>query len=208
VKKLLSLFFILTSIIIATFLLLPTMEQRITERLSDTGSLRTYSLWSFIFLTADIILPVPSSMIMILNGKVLGAVAGGTLSLCAGMCCSLIGFAVGRRSKKWADRFFSAAQIKESEVLFERYGKHFIGFSKALPILSETVSVYCGATDTNLKMFLSYSLLGHLSVSVVYGCIGNYFTALDSWAVSFLVIAFTLAVGRLLPVLFRRRSAS
>src|ERR1044071_237326 len=56
-------------------------------------------------LVADVVLPVPSSVIMIAHGALFGIWTGSLLSLAGSTGCSLAGFAIGRAGRETVRRF-------------------------------------------------------------------------------------------------------
>ena len=163
---------------------------------------------SFVFLVADILLPTPSSLIMILNGKMLGPAGGALLSLAASMIASAIGFYIGQKTAKGFNRFFSAKEIKLGNELFEKYGILSIAVSKGIPILSEAVSFLSGNTSIPFKKFLFYSLLGNLPVSIIYAYVGSYASTSNSWLISGLVIGLTLCIFFVFRFVLKRKVGS
>lgn len=205
-KKLLSLFIFCSFIIIAVFLMFGDMEKLVEVNLHSTQSLFMYSLLSFSFLTADIILPVPSSLVMILNGEVLGFPAGAALSLVSGVLSSCIGFYLGRRSNPLINKFFSQKDREISDRLFNKFGNMAITISKALPIISEAVSVVSGTTSVTFRNFLYYSIAGHFIVSVIYAYAGSLSSTLNSNLVAAIIMASALFIGWLMQFMMRRKN--
>ncbi|MGB5929970.1 MAG: hypothetical protein WBH03_17445, partial [Cyclobacteriaceae bacterium] len=96
-KKLLLPTLVVAVIVIATFLLLPGLEAYFTDLLEGSRQHPgTYALLSGLVLCSDILLPVPSSIVMYTNGYVLGIGGGAALSMLAVMVSSLIGYGLGR----------------------------------------------------------------------------------------------------------------
>lgn len=181
------------------------MEKLVEVNLHSTQSLFTYALLSFFFLTADIILPVPSSLVMILNGEVLGFAVGAALSLVSGVLSSCIGFYLGRKSNPLINKFFSPKDREISDRLFHKFGNVAITISKALPIISEAVSVVSGTTAITFKNFLYYSIAGHFIVSVIYAYAGSLSSKLNSNLVAAIIIAAALFIGWIMQFIMRRK---
>ncbi|HPP88311.1 MAG TPA: hypothetical protein PLM75_10680, partial [bacterium] len=73
------------------------MESYFSALLRDVSANHVaYSFISFLVLTSDIVLPVPSSIVMYLNGYVLGILIGSLVSLISLLVSSIIGYFVGR----------------------------------------------------------------------------------------------------------------
>jgi uncharacterized membrane protein YdjX (TVP38/TMEM64 family) len=193
-KRLLSLFFFIALLIIGSFLLFSDFESRTETWVHSTGSVWAYSLVSFLLLAGDILLPVPSSLLLLLNGKVLGLLPGAFLSLAGGMTCSLIGYYLGHQSTGLVNRFFSKEEIASGNRLFQRYGRFSIALSKSMPVLSETISFLSGCSGTPLKAFLFNSFIGHLFISVTYAILGHFAVAYNSHLLAGIVIGSVLLI--------------
>ncbi|WP_205500740.1 TVP38/TMEM64 family protein [Rufibacter psychrotolerans] len=204
-KKLLSTLFFCCLLVLTTFLLLGPLEAWMELTLDSERSKITYSVVSFCFLASDILLPVPNSLIMLLNGKVVGVFWGTLLSLFSGLLSSLLGFYLGRKANPWLGRMFSGHEEEASSALFQRYGKTAIALSKALPVLSEAVSFVSGTTSTSLKDFLVYSVAGHLVVSLVYAYAGSQFQALDPGLLAIMVMGCALVLSWLLQRTLKKK---
>jgi hypothetical protein len=72
---LLIIFLICCVLITTTFLLFGDLENWIIANANSEQLISTYILLSFSFLALDTFLPVPSSLLMILNGEILGTPA-------------------------------------------------------------------------------------------------------------------------------------
>lgn len=207
-KRFLSLLFFVSLIIIITFLLFSDFENTIQIWVNSAGSVWTYSAISFGLLAGDVLLPVPSSLLMILNGKVLGVFAGASLSLVAGMTASLIGFYLGHKSTSFVNRFFSEKDIAAGNRFFNRFGSFSIAISKFIPILSETISFISGCSDISLKNFLVNSLTGHLLIAVIYAFIGHFAVAYNSNVLAGIVIGSVLLTTWVLGMIGKRKKES
>jgi len=197
-KKLISIFLFVSLFVIATFLLFADFENYVALHLDKTENLIAFSGLSFVYLLSDIVLPVPSSLIMILNGKILGFIFGSLLSFFAGLTSSSIGFYLGRRSQHFLNRFFSTADISKANKFMHKSGKFAVALSRAIPILSETVAVLSGTTNMRFPDFFIYSLLGHAIVSAVYGWVGAFAADLNGNLITLVAVTGTLLISWLL----------
>jgi uncharacterized membrane protein YdjX (TVP38/TMEM64 family) len=66
-------------------------------------------------LVADVVLPVPSSLVMVAHGALFGVVIGTFLSLLGSVGAALFGFAIGRRGGKFLERFVTAGERERAE---------------------------------------------------------------------------------------------
>ena len=63
-------------------------------------------------LVADVLLPVPSSLVMVAHGALFGVVMGTLLSLLGSMGAALFGFVIGRRGGKLLERIVTAGRAR------------------------------------------------------------------------------------------------
>lgn len=205
-KKVVSILFFCSVLILLLFLLFGKVEDWIGNQLHSQESKIRYSLLSSLFLTSDILLPVPSSLVMILNGKVLGVWAGSLVSFLSGLASSSIGYYIGKTSHPFLDRFFSEEEKVAGNRLFNRYGDTAIIMSKALPVFSEAVSLLSGTSAFSFRRFFLYSAIGHLIISLAYGLLGNYAGSLNSSMVSGLVMLSAPVIAWIVNRLMRLNS--
>ncbi|MBM3812458.1 MAG: VTT domain-containing protein [Acidimicrobiia bacterium] len=127
-------------------------------------------LISFLLLAADVVLPVPSSLLMVANGALLGASAGAAVSLAANLVSSALGFWIGRRASAWlAPRSLPLTQAQD---WLNRWGVLAIAASRPVPLLAESVSIVAGSTPLSWQTLLLASLAGSAPASVVYAYAG------------------------------------
>ncbi|QNF33960.1 VTT domain-containing protein [Adhaeribacter swui] len=207
-KRLLYIFLCCCILIIITFLLFGDLENRITTYVHSEQSVVTFTFLSLGFLAFDTLLPVPSSLLMILNGKVLGFLGGSLVSWAGSLVSSVLGFYLGRSANPLFDKFFSAQDKTFSNNFFRKYGNMALLVSKALPILSEAVSFVAGTTAMSFKTFLLYSALGHLIISLVYGYLGSFSNSLHSGLITVIIILSTVFLGWLVQYFLKNKQES
>lgn len=204
-KKLFSVFFLCCFFVLILFFLFGGYEEQLTLLLESRKNQNIYWIVSFAVLSSDIFIPVPSSVVMVLNGKVLGFFFGMLLSTTSGLVSSAIGFYLGRKSESFIDRFFSEKQQKVSSDLFQKYGLAAITLSKALPIISEAVSFLSGTTAISFRKFLWYSFIGHLIISAVYAYAGSFSSSIDSNLLSGGIIIAVLGLFYVIDMLINKK---
>ena len=145
-------------IIIAVFLMFGDMEKLVEVNLHSTQSLFTYALLSFFFLncryhTSGSFQPRDDP-------------ERRSVGFCC-WCCPVTGvrsfvelyrFYLGRKSNPLINKFFSPKDREISDRLFHKFGNVAITISKALPIISEAVSVVSGTTAITFKTFSTIPL--------------------------------------------------
>ncbi len=125
-------------------------------------------------LAADVVLPVPSSLIMLLSGAAFGVFWGGMISLAGSLAGEWLGFELVRRYGRRA----SSAIIGDDELarlgaFFDRYGTAAIVMTRPLPIVMETFSVVAGLSAMSRWTFLAASLAGTAPIVFVYAYAGS-----------------------------------
>jgi uncharacterized membrane protein YdjX (TVP38/TMEM64 family) len=195
-RRLLSLALFCFIIVVMIFLIFGEGEDMVIQNLVQQGQRWRYISLSFFMLAGDVILPVPSSLVMIANGKILGMAGGALLSFLAGMVSSCIGFLLGRFAGSRVSGFFSEPEKRAGDLLFERFGAFAVIVSKCLPILSEVLSFVSGTTSMSMNRFLRYSIIGHAIISLMYAAVGAYAQEMgNSQLISAGIIAGVLIIG-------------
>lgn len=131
------------------------------------------ALVSIGLLTADIAIPVPSSLVMLANGALFGIVGGAAISLAGGLLAFLIGFVLGRRGGPLVDRLFRSDQVERADRMLRRWGPVVIAASRPLPLLAETVAVVAGTSSLAPRRAVPAAAAGLLPVAVVYAVAGS-----------------------------------
>jgi uncharacterized membrane protein YdjX (TVP38/TMEM64 family) len=153
-------------------------------------------------LVTDVVLPVPSSLVMIAHGALFGAVVGAALSLVGGVGATLVGYGLGR----WAGpptlrKVCSVAERERAGRLVDRWGLLAIVVTRPVPLLAETVAVVAGAQRLGLPRVALASVVGVLPAAALYavaGAIGwSGATDLAVFGLVLLVAVLMWVVGRM-----------
>lgn len=162
-------------------------------------------------LIADVLLPVPSSLVMVAHGALFGIVAGTLLSLAGSLGAALVGFAIGRRGGRFMERIVPAHERAKANYLLERWGSLAIIVTRPVPVLAETVTIIAGASSLTWTKLMSASVFGSLTPAFLYALTGAAVANFQSTALMFgvvlLVATLFWMVGRLVePIIPRERS--
>ncbi|HVQ36445.1 MAG TPA: VTT domain-containing protein, partial [Pyrinomonadaceae bacterium] len=160
-------------------------------------------------LIADVVLPVPSSLVMVAHGALFGVVVGTLLSLLGSLGAALFGFAIGRRGGKVLERLVTPAERARADYLLTRWGTLAIIVTRPIPLLAETVAIIAGTSRMSWASIACASLVGSLPPALLYALTGAAVANFQSTALMFgvvLVVAglFWLA-GRLLESILMTR---
>jgi uncharacterized membrane protein YdjX (TVP38/TMEM64 family) len=128
-------------------------------------------------LIADVVLPVPSSLVMIAHGALFGIWTGTLLSLIGSVGCSLAGFAMGRAGREKVRRFVTDAEYARASRLLDRWGMAGIVATRPVPILAEVMSIIAGTTPSMSWWQITISsIAGCLPPAIAYAIAGHMAT--------------------------------
>lgn len=208
----------LTVSIIAVFLLFGNFEEVAEKEITQLEGV-VFAIVSGFLLVSDVLLPVPSSLIMILNGKVLGFVGGLGLSFAGGMAGALVGYSIGRGGGILARQWFERYRDTGDAFLSSGYAQYGVAASRAIPVFAEVVSITAGVHKMPLRQFLLFTSVGQLIVSAIYAACGTWLSGSNgnltsvwvilavlgaSWFVRRLFLKFSNPPGSYAPVLSQK----
>jgi uncharacterized membrane protein YdjX (TVP38/TMEM64 family) len=171
-------------LILITFFLFRDMETYFIDQLNALiTNQKLYVFFSFLILFSDIVLPVPSSIVMYLNGFVLGIPAGAILSLISLMGTALVGYWIGNISNR-GRRMLPA---NNSGILLSKYGALAILMTRGIPVLSESICIVCGYRRFPIKNYLLLNFAGYLPICIIYAVFGSWGSEKNLFFISFAV---------------------
>ena len=141
-------------------------------------------------LVADVLLPVPASLVMIAHGALFGVVGGTVLSLVGAVGAALFGFALGRRGGPLLDRLVTADERRRADSLLQDWGDLAIIVTRPVPILAETLSILAGASPMSWGRMVLATLAGSVPAALIYALAGATARSLDNVA-----LVFGLVIG-------------
>ncbi len=162
-------------------------------------------------LIADVLLPVPSSLVMVAHGALFGVWIGTLLSLLGSVGAALFGFAIGRRGGKLLERIVSPAERKRADHLLARWGALAIVVTRPIPLLAETVAIMAGASlSLSWGRMALAALVGSLPPALLYALTGATVANVQSTSLMFGVVLLVTGsfwlIGRFLePYLDARK---
>ncbi|HEV8486674.1 MAG TPA: VTT domain-containing protein [Blastocatellia bacterium] len=136
-------------------------------------------------LIADIVLPVPSSLVMIAHGAIFGAMIGTLLSLIGSVGAAIAGFAIGRRGGSLLERLVPAEERARVDRLLIRWGALAIVVSRPVPLLAETVAIMSGASPMSWRRAILASIAGSFPPALLYALTGSVAASFESGALMF-----------------------
>jgi uncharacterized membrane protein YdjX (TVP38/TMEM64 family) len=136
-------------------------------------------------LTTDVVLPVPSSGVMLLNGLLFGVWIGAALSVVGSVGCAAVGFWMGRAGSPWVRRLVTPEQHDRAARLLERWGALAIVATRPVPVLAETVSILAGSSKLRWSTAMLASLVGALPAALAYALAGSAAASLKAGTLVF-----------------------
>ena len=155
-----------------------------------------------VLLLSDILLPVPSSIVSIGAGFLLGFINGTIVSFIGMTAGSLLGYALGKGSSatmKWLD----AGTRQSMEKFFRRYGRWAIILARPVPVLAEASVFFAGISKMDFRSFILVSTLSNLGISLMYAAVGSYAVSVNSILLAFAGAIILPGIALLLEKRFR-----
>ena len=146
-------------------------------------------------LVADVLLPIPSSIISIASGGVLGF-AWGTVASTLGMSLACVtGYGLGRWATPRARRLVGDRDATSLASTFARHGDWIVIASRAVPVLAESSTILAGIARMPVTPFALFTSLANIGISAVYASVGAH--AADARSLLPAVAGTLLAAGPL-----------
>jgi uncharacterized membrane protein YdjX (TVP38/TMEM64 family) len=171
-----ALFAVLLAIIVVPFLLFEETLLAWVASLRDGGYAAAAVALAFVgLLVADILAPVPSSLVGVALGASFGSVSG-TLLVWLGLTGgTLIGYAAGRRlGRPLVRASVGGRDLAGLDRLVARHGLWALAFLRAVPVMAEASVILAGAGALRFRAFLAVMALSNLGVAFVYAQIGVF----------------------------------
>ncbi len=160
-------------------------------------------------LVADVLVPVPSSLVMVAHGALFGVAVGTTLSLTGSVGATLFGFAIGRRGGRVMERLVTPAERERADRLLKRWGALAIIVTRPVPLLAETVAIMSGTSSLGWWSVTGAALAGSLPPALLYAITGASVADLQNTTLVFglvmlIAVAFWVFGRWVEPYLTRR----
>lgn len=149
---------------------------------------------------ADVVLPVPGTVVMSALGFMYGPVYGGLLACVGSMASGMVAYGLCRLiGERFARRLLGDLDFEKGKLLFARGGGWMVALSRALPILPEAVACTAGLVRMPFGRFVVSLGCGSVPMGFLFGWIGAAGREAPGWA-----LGFSLGVPVLLWLVARR----
>jgi uncharacterized membrane protein YdjX (TVP38/TMEM64 family) len=159
-----------------------------------------------LLLASDVVLPIPSSVVMISLGALYGVALGATLSFIGRFGMAVLGFALGRAGAPIVVKLIGHSREQHADDLVSRWGALSIILSRPVPLLAEAVVLAAGAARMPWKTALPAALIGSAPEAVVYGAVGTVATSAANGALVWLGFLIVGSAFRIVELMLRRRA--
>jgi uncharacterized membrane protein YdjX (TVP38/TMEM64 family) len=155
-------------------------------------------------LIADVVLPVPSSLVMVAHGALFGVWWGTTLSLLGSVGAAIFAFAIGRRGGKLMERVVTPAECARASNILARWGTLAIIVTRPVPLLAETVAIMAGTSSMTWRNLIVASFAGSLPPALLYALTGAAVANFQNTALMFGVVLLVAGLFWLAGVVFHQ----
>ena len=138
-------------------------------------------------LVADIILPVPSSVVMLAHGAVFGVVPGALLSLLGRTGNAVVGVLLGRSAGSLLGRR-TVGEQGQGSALVARWGLAAVVLTRPVPVLAESTLVAAAAVGLPPAAVIGAAVVGAVPEAVLYAVAGHLSASHASAAVVFVAV--------------------
>ena len=152
-------------------------------------------------LAGDVVLPVPSTLVMMAHGALFGVTLGTALSLVGSTVSALVGFAIGRSGGPLLARLVPESERQRAYALLSRWGGLAVLVTRPVPIVAETVAILAGTSPMGWGRMVLATLAGALPASLLYALAGATAATFDN---ALLVLALVLVMAGVFWALGRR----
>lgn len=148
------------------------------DHLWTMNRLESYGQWAWLvglgLLASDLLLPLPSTVVMSGLGYVYGVALGGLLAASGAFGSAVIAYALCRwMGEPMARRLAGERGLAEGQALFDRCGGWIVALSRWLPLIAEIVACLAGMTRMPWKRFLFAAGCGCLPLGFAFAWVGH-----------------------------------
>lgn len=146
-------------------------------------------------LAADVVLPVPASIVMTLLGAAFGPLWGALLATVGSLASFGLGLLLGRSGRSALRRLVPPSELERAAALVARWGLLAIVLTRTLPILAEATAIAVGASSPRVRDPRLAALAGTLPVALVYAAAGSLISGIRASVVIFVALVVVAGVS-------------
>jgi uncharacterized membrane protein YdjX (TVP38/TMEM64 family) len=146
--------------------------------------------WIFVavvaLLAADVVLPVPSSLVSTAAGASLGFALGSVASIAGMTLCAQVGYLAGRRiGARIVCRIVSSNALTIASQRLEDRATTALIIMRPVPVLAEASVLMAGVLRVNPIRFFVTTFLANIGISVAYCAVGALALEWNSFVAAF-----------------------
>ena len=197
----------LAAIVLPFALFAESMDRWTLQQLRAQAGPLAIASWVVVLLMADILLPVPASLVSTLSGALLGLVAGFTTSLVGMTLTCQIGYALGRwYGAPLAHRLIADEEMARVSKQVDRRGMWAFAMLRPIPVLAEASAFWAGVMQVNPVRFSLVTLIANAGLAILYAAVGA--AAIPAGSVTVILAAAIALPAFALLIGFRRSGAA
>lgn len=165
---------VITAIVVVPWLLFGERFDQLTRALMEDPSSQLFAAAAgALLLAADVVFPIPSTVVVSLLGGLLGAL-NGTIAGAAGLTLGCVaGYALGRSiGHDLALRTMGSEDFAYLSGLLGRHGVVILALCRPVPVLAEASVIAAGVTGVSVSKVLLVTTLANVGFSAVYAGLG------------------------------------
>ncbi len=148
------------------------------EHLWTIAKLESFGSWAWLvglaLLVGDLLIPVPSTVIMSGLGYVYGVTLGGVLASLGALGSAVTGYTLCRwMGEPMAARLAGERGLNQGRSVFDRCGSWLVALSRWLPVLAEVIACLAGMTRMSRKRFLFAASCGCIPMGFAFAWVGH-----------------------------------
>ncbi|AKI98755.1 Hypothetical protein AA314_00382 [Archangium gephyra] len=176
---------LLTAILVPFFLWEDRIQAATTAFLQMPHSRWLIALALAGLLAADIVLPVPSSLVNLAAGSLLGLWSGTAVAWTGLMVSSVAGYLIGQGASATALARLVGNGEGRAVQASATFGHWGLVVCRGVPVLAEASVVLAGFNRMPFQRFLAVCALSNLGIAAAYSAIGAYAVDTGSFLVAF-----------------------
>ena len=137
-------------------------------------------------LAADLVLPIPSSVLSTAAGYLLGLWTGSFVTWAGMTLGCLIGYGLGATAgRKLTRRIAGDDELERASHAQSRFGDWTIVIFRAVPVLAEASVLFAGIAGMPVRRFLLLTTLSNAGIALAYAAVGAYALEAGSFLLAF-----------------------
>lgn len=176
--RLLWIFLVLAVLVLVPFAIWGGDLERSFSAEGAVEWLRNFGAWGWLagigLLMTDLVLPIPSTVVMSALGFVYGPLWGGVFAATGSWLAGMFAYGLCRLlGPRVAQRLVGAKDLARGQVLFSRIGGWLVAGSRWLPVLQETIACMAGLTRMPFVAFTVALACGCVPMGFAFAAIGH-----------------------------------